>query len=111
METKPTITYDDFTKLDLRIGRVESAEPVLESRKLLKLIVDFGDFKRQIISGIAKGYTPESLVDKQVTFIVNLEPRMLAGLESQGMILATDASDLPVLIQPDKPVPPGAVIH
>lgn len=111
MESKPTVTYDDFTKLDLRIGRIESAEMVPESRKLLKLIVDFGEFKRQVISGIAKGYEPASLVGRQLTFIINLEPRMLAGLESQGMILATDANELPVLIQPDTEVPNGAQIH
>ena len=111
MESKPTITHDDFTKLDLRVGKIESAEMMPESRKLLKLVVDFGEFKRQIISGIAKGYAPEALVGKQVTFIVNLEPRMLAGLESQGMILATDANELPVLLQPDKDVPNGAGIH
>jgi len=111
MPTKPTLTYDDFTKLDLRIGRIESAEMVPESRKLIKLMVDFGEFKRQIVSGIAKGYAPESLLGRQLTFIVNLETRLLAGLESQGMILATDVSDLPVLLQPDKEVPNGSAIH
>ncbi|MFA6006199.1 MAG: methionine--tRNA ligase subunit beta [Candidatus Paceibacterota bacterium] len=111
MDLKPQISYDDFTKLDLRIGRIESAELVPDSKKLLKLLVDFGDFKRQIISGIAKGYAPEALVGKQVTFIINLEPRMLAGLESQGMILAADVADVPVLLIPDKEVANGAGIH
>ncbi len=111
MIAKPTISYSDFEKLDLRIGKIESAEMVPDSRKLLKLVVDFGDFKRQIISGISKGYAPEALAGKQAVFIVNLEPRTLAGFESQGMILATDVNDLPVLLQPDKEVSNGSPIH
>lgn len=106
-----TATYDEFAKLDLRIGTITAAEMVPDSKKLIKLSVDFGVYTRQIVSGIAKGYPPETLIGKQAVFIVNLEPRTLAGVESQGMILATDAHDLPVLIQPDKEVQSGAQIH
>lgn len=112
MTTKSTVTIADWDKLDIRVGTIENAEAVPESHKLLKLNVDFGEFKRQIISGIAKGYTPESLVGRQVAFIVNLEPRMLAGLESQGMILACDTPEgLPDLLSADKPCEPGSAVH
>lgn len=86
-EQQKQITIEDFAKLDLRVGQVESAERV-EGTKLLKLIVDLGNEKRQIISGIAKYYTPESIIGKKVVVIVNLKPRLIRGMESQGMILA-----------------------
>ena len=119
MPTKPTISYPDFDKLDMRIGRIESAEAVEESKKLVKMIVDFGpradgsgeQIKRQICAGIIKSYPPELLVGKQCLFLVNLEPRILAGVESQGMLLATDANEAPVLLIPDKETAPGASAH
>jgi len=112
MTTKPTVTITDWDKLDIRVGTIESAEAIPESHKLLNLQVNFGEFKRQIISGIAKGYLPETLIGKQVAFIVNLEPRMLAGLESQGMILACDTPEgLPDLLNADKPCDPGSAVH
>ena len=119
MPTKPTISFPDFDKLDMRIGRIEAAEAVPESKKLVKMHVDFGPkadgsderLKRQICAGIIKTYPPESLVGRQCLFLVNLEPRMLAGVESQGMLLATDANDAPVLLIPDKETAPGASVH
>lgn len=111
MELKPTIKYEDFEKLDIRIGAIKSAERIAESKKLLKLVVDFGEFERQVMSGIAKVYEPETLVGKQCVFLVNLESRMLAGFESEGMILATHGEgDTPILLHPDKPTQPGSAI-
>lgn len=111
MPIKPTINYEDFTKLDMRMGCIVAAEPVTDSKKLLKLTVDFGEFKRQIISGIAQFYTPDTLIGKQCIFIVNLEPRMMAGLESQGMLVATDLNNKPILLNPEEAVLNGSIIH
>jgi len=87
---KETITYDDFTKLDIRICTVEAAEKVHGADKLLKLAVNTGHDTRTIVSGIAQYYKPEDLVGKQFCFIVNLAPRKLRGIESQGMILSAE---------------------
>lgn len=108
-----TVTIDDLKKLDIRIGKIETAEPVEGSEKLLKLDVDFGEEvgKRQILSGIAKFHAPEVLIGQEFLFIVNLEPRKMMGLESQGMLLATDADGDVVLISPRKEVPPGSTIR
>ncbi len=103
------VSFDDFKKLDLRIGKIMSAERIEGSDKLLKLMVDFGAEQRQIVSGIALWYTPESLVGKSCPFILNLEPRMLRGVESQGMILAA-GGESPTLMHPDKDVLPGSLV-
>jgi methionyl-tRNA synthetase len=79
-----TITIDEFKKVEIRIGKIIAAEKMENADKLLKLQVDFGEFQRQILSGIAEHYAPEELVGKQLPFIVNLEPRMMRGEESQG---------------------------
>lgn len=105
-----TISFDDFKKLDIRIGKIISAEKVENSNKLLKLNVDFGAEQRQILAGIAKFYEPDSLVGKECPFAFNLEPKSLGGLDSQGMILCPSDGDRPVLLHPDKEVPPGAVV-
>lgn len=112
-----TVNFDDFKKVEIRIGKILSAERVENSEKLIKLEVDFGEdagkpgqtIKRQIIAGIGKVYEPENLVDKECPFVFNLEPKTMAGLESQGMILAAD-SDGPVLMHPDREVNPGSNI-
>lgn len=93
------------------MGTVLVAEPVEGSAKLLRLEVDFGDEKRQILSGIAKWYQPQDLVGKQLPFIVNLEPRNMMGFESQGMLIATGNGDEAVLLFPDKEVPVGSHIR
>ena len=106
------MTLDEFKNADLRVGQITSAEPVEGSEKLLKLNVDLGEeVPRQILSGIAKHYAPESLVGKKVVVIANLEPRMLMGHESRGMLLAAHGADEePVLLLPGGDVPPGAKI-
>jgi methionine--tRNA ligase beta chain len=96
--------------MDLRVGEVVAAERVEGSDKLLKLKVNIGE-ERQIVSGIAKVYTPESLIGKKVVLIANLEPRTLMGHESHGMLLAAHAADeSPVLLLPEGEVAPGAKI-
>ena len=85
--SKPMISYEDFSKMDLRVGQVLTAEPVLKSNKLLKFTVDTGIDKRTIVSGIAKHFTPEEMIGKKVMVLVNLAPRMIMGIESQGMLL------------------------
>ena len=94
------ITFEEFKKCDIRIGEILSVEKVEDADNLLKLEVDFGEFKRQIVSGIAKWYKPEDLKGKKLPFIVNLEPRTFRGIESQGMLMAVDGQDQPILLEP-----------
>lgn len=113
-----TINFDDFTKVELQIGKIVEAEKINGSEKLLKLKVDLGETNpegektlRQILAGIGKTYTPESLISKEALFITNLEPRMIMGLESQGMILAASDETGPVIMTPDREVRAGANLH
>ena len=103
------ISFEDFKKIDIRIGRIISAEKIKDSEKLLKLDVDFTSEKRQIIAGIGKLYSPESLIGKECPFAFNIETRELKGMESQGMILCADDSE-PVLLHPDKDISPGSIV-
>lgn len=110
MEIKSVINFEEFEKIDLRAGKILEAERVEGSDKLLKLQIDLGEEKRQILAGIGKTYTPEELINKTVIVIINLEPRMLMGLESQGMVLAVkDNNNLSVLV-PEKEIVPGSKI-
>lgn len=104
-------TIDDVIKIGLRIGTVAAAERVDGSEKLLKLAVDFGDEQRQILAGIGKAYTPEEMVDRQVVVTTNLAPRMMMGLESQGMVLCANGENGPVLLSPSDVVPTGAAVQ
>lgn len=102
------ISYDDFAKLDIRVGTVQSAELIPETDKLIRCTVDFGDFgERTIVSGIAEWKKPEDLVGKQLPYIVNLAPRMLRGVESQGMLLALSDSEGLSLLVPEREVEKG----
>jgi len=92
-EIKAEIVYDDFAKLDMRIGTILSAEKVQKADKLLQLKVDMGAEQRTIVSGIAQHFTPEALVGKQVIVVANLAPRKMRGIESQGMILTAEQPD------------------
>lgn len=108
---KPTVPFDDFAKMDLRIGTILEAERVPKSDKLLKFLVDDGFEKRTILSGIAKHFTPEEMIGRQVTFIANLAPRKIMGQESNGMILMAEDRDGSLsLLQPHKEVWSGAGI-
>lgn len=97
------INIADFKKIDLRVATIKTAERIEGSDKLIKLSVDLGEEIRQLIAGIGKQYEPEALVDKQIIVIANLEPRMLMGLESQGMLLAAHGENgEAILLAPDK---------
>ncbi len=99
---KETITFDDFSKLDMRVGTIIEAEKMAKAKKLLVLKVDTGLDIRTIVSGIAESFTPEEIVGKQVTVVINLAPRALRGVESEGMILMTEnASGKLVFVNPD----------
>jgi methionine--tRNA ligase beta chain len=104
------ITFEEFKKVEIRIGKVILCEKVEGADKLLKLEVDFKDFKRQILSAIAKSYTPEELVGRKFPFIVNLAPRVIRGLESQGMILAMDSEDKTILLEPTGEIEEGTEV-
>lgn len=105
------ITFDDFKKVEIRMGKITSCEKVLDADKLLKLQVDFGDFQRQIVSGIAMSYTPEEMVGKTLPFVINLEYRKFKGEESQGMLMATGTGgENIVLLEPNKDVEPGSEV-
>lgn len=103
------ISIDDVSKVEIRIGKILSAEKVEGSEKLLKLSVDFGEENpRQVVSGIAKQYTdPSVLVGASYPFVTNLEPRVIKGLESQAMIIAASHEEKIALMTPTLEVPPG----
>jgi methionyl-tRNA synthetase len=105
------MNIEEFQKIDLRIGKIIVAEKIKNSNKLLRLEVDFGDEWRQIVSGIAKYYTPEELIGKKAVFVLNLDSKIIKGVESQGMILAgEDESGNLALLVPDKEIKEGAKI-
>ncbi len=106
------VDITDFQKIDLRVGIVEKAERIPGSRKLLKLMINLGSEKRQIIAGIAEYYKPEEVVGKYVIVVANLKPKKFMGYESQGMILAADCKPgaKPVLLTVLEPVEPGAKV-
>lgn len=108
---KENCTFDDFTKMDIRVGTILEAEKVKKTKKLLKLTVDTGIDKRTIVSGIAEHFKPEEIIGKKVSVLVNLLPRELKGIESQGMILmAEDADGSLSFVSPDKDVKAGSEI-
>lgn len=105
------ITIDDFKKVDIRIGKVISAEKIEGSDKLIKFIFDIGGEERQIIGGLGLSYPdPQALIGKEMPLILNLEPKNLMGQESRGMIMASDSESGPVIISPEKEVPPGSLV-
>jgi len=106
------IPFDDFMKLELRIGKVEEATLISGSKNLLKLFVDFGSEKRQSVAGLLRYYKPEELVDKKFVFILNLQRRKLMGIESQCMVLAAEDNEGNViLICPEKDIAAGSRIR
>jgi methionyl-tRNA synthetase len=111
-EQKPTITFDDFLKLDIRIANVVEVGDHPNADKLIVLKIDLGGEQRQIIAGLKGYYAPEELLGKQIVVIANLEPRKMRGMESQAMLLAAtpgegEAQDV-VILTPDKEVPAGS---
>lgn len=104
------IVYDDFKKVELKIAKIIEAEEVAGAEKLLKLQIDLGSEKRQIVAGIKKTYQAKDLIGREIVVVVNLEPRMVMGLESNGMLLAASDENGPILLRPDKEVAPGSGI-
>lgn len=112
-DVKANITMDDLDKIDVRVGTIASVEDMPNSNKLVKLIVDFGDFKRQILVGM-KGErdNPKEIEGQQALFVVNMAPRKMAGEMSEGMLfdIGYESGIIPVLAQPEKPVPNGTKV-
>jgi methionyl-tRNA synthetase len=106
-----TVRLEDFQKLDLRVGRIVTAEPVPKANKLLKLTVDVGQEQRTVVAGIAASYRPEALVGRSIILVANLAPRTLRGVESQGMVLAAESDGQIVLAGFDTPVNPGSKVQ
>jgi len=107
------IGIEDFSKVDLRVARVLEAERVPGSKKLIRLVVDLGGQKRQIVAGLGKWYKPEEFLGKLIIIVANIKPKKLAGIESQGMLLATcdpGSGDRPVLLTVSEEARPGSKI-
>lgn len=106
------ISFQDFQKLDLRVGRVVKAERIVGSRNLIRMIVDFGSEKRQSVAGLLQYYKPEELTDRKFAFILNLQRKKFMGIESQCMVLAAeDEKDHVVLLKPEKDIEVGSRIR
>ncbi|NLE04174.1 MAG: methionine--tRNA ligase subunit beta [Crenarchaeota archaeon] len=105
------VTFEDFEKLDFRIGKILEVTPVPKSKKLIQIIVDFGNEKKQAIAGLLQYYNIEELVGKKCVFLVNLKRRMIAGIESQCMILAAEDKEGKIsVLFPEKDINEGAKI-
>jgi methionine--tRNA ligase beta chain len=114
MENNKTINYEDFKKVEMKVGKILSAEVVDGADKLYKFMVDVGEESpRQILSAIREYYpNPEIFLDKKLVFVTNLEPRTIRGFESQGMVLAVDGlNDEPVFLVPENDVRPGSSVR
>jgi methionine--tRNA ligase beta chain len=106
------ISFEEFQKLDLRIGKIVEASQIPGSRNLIKMIIDFGSEKRQAVAGLLQWYKPDELVGKKCAFILNLQRRKLMGVESQCMVLAAeDEKGNVVVLQPEKEIVEGSRIH
>ncbi|MEC7260758.1 MAG: methionine--tRNA ligase subunit beta, partial [Bacteroidota bacterium] len=111
MPQKKVIEFDDFSKVDIRVGTVIEAENVPKSNKLLKLKINTGIDERTILSGIAKFYSTEEILNKKVMVLINLKPRKMMGFESEGMLLLAEDSDGNLsLMQPDSEIGDGSVV-
>jgi len=107
-----TVSYSDFAKLDIRVAKIISAEKHENADKLYKLKISLGSEERQLVAGIAEFYSPEELVGKQIIVIANLEPKVVRGLESQGMLLAAeDSNGRVILLSPEKAIEEGSRIR
>jgi methionine--tRNA ligase beta chain len=105
------VTFKDFQKLDIRIGKILGCEKIPGAKKLLKVSLDIGTETRETVAGMAEFFSPEELVGKSVVVLVNLEPKKLMGVESQGMILAADLDGKPFLLTVESEVPSGTKVR
>lgn len=104
------VSYDDFSKLDLRVAKITATEPIPGKSRIIKGIIDLGDDQRDVIIGGAQYYQPDELVGKTVIVVANLEPKKMAGVESNAMLLAADVDDKPFWLTVDGDVPLGSPI-
>ena len=105
------VSFKEFQKLDIRIGKILDCEKILGAKKLLKCIIDIGTEKREALAGMAEFFSPEELIGKTVVVLVNLEPKKFMGIESQGMILAADLEGKPFLLTVEGEVPAGTKVR
>ncbi len=104
------VGFDEFSKLEIKVGTIIKAEKVPGASKLVKLIVNLGNEERQIVAGLAPHYSLDELINKEIVILSNLTPKKMFGLESQGMLLAAVDGDKVALLKPDKEVKPGAPV-
>lgn len=109
-ETSPTISIDDFKKIELKVATIKAAEPHPNADKLMVLQIDLGTEQRQICAGIRNQYTAEELVGKQIIVVANLATAKLRGMESRGMLLAASSGDQVIVMTPDKPALAGSKV-
>lgn len=107
---RQTVSFEEFSKMDLRIGTIIKAEGIPESRNLIKLAIDIGSESRQAVAGIARHYSPKELEGKHVAVVTNLKPRRIFGIESNVMILAAEDDATIAILTPDRPVKTGSKI-
>ena len=105
------VSFEEFQKMDLRVGKITKAEPVPQSRNLVKMIIDIGNESRQAVAGIAQHYSPKDLEGKHVAVITNLQPKKMFGIESNVMILAAEDEKTVSILTPDHPVKAGSKIR
>jgi len=105
------VSFDEFSKMDLRIGKITKAEPVAGSRNLIKMLIDVGGETRQAVAGIAQYYSAKEIEGKEVAVIVNLQPKRMFGIESNVMILAAEDEKTVSILLPDRPVKVGSKIR
>ncbi|TLX82425.1 MAG: tRNA-binding protein [Thaumarchaeota archaeon] len=105
------LKYDDFAKLDLRLAKITQVEKIPGKSKIVKGVIDLGEEKREVIIGGAEYYKPEELIGRKVIVIANLEPRKIAGIESNAMLLAADLNDKPYWLTVNEDVPLGTKIR
>jgi methionine--tRNA ligase beta chain len=110
-EGSAKITIDEFAKVELRVATIKAAEPHPKADRLLVLKIDLGTEERQLVAGIRAHYTPEELIGKQIVVVTNLQPAVLRGVESQGMLLAASDGEKIIVLSPEKPIAAGSQVR
>ncbi len=105
------VSFSDFSRIDIRVGKVLSVKDHPDADRLYVLEVDIGDKVIQLVAGLKKHYTPDELMGRNIIVLANLEPRVLRGIESQGMLLAAQSEETVSILNPDREVPAGSKIH
>jgi methionine--tRNA ligase beta chain len=105
------ISIDEFSKVELRVATIKAAEPHPKADRLLVLKIDLGSEERQLVAGIRAHYAPEDLIGKQIVVVANLQPAMLRGVESQGMLLAASDGEKVIVLSPEKLIAPGSKVR